>query len=62
MSNPKQSFLIADLIWWLRGYTAAYGEELCYITKEHISALINAKTLTEKEEDLREEPKVYGKS
>jgi hypothetical protein len=62
MGNFKEdSDLIADIIWWLRGYMAANPESdktrSCsgYLSPDHISALVHAKSDAEKkEEEIKE--------
>ncbi len=56
MSNiRKDSDLIADVIWWIRGYIAG-NPDSGYFSSDHISALMQAKISAEKveEKDLEE--------
>jgi len=50
MSRPKDSELIADIMWWLRGYMSGKLTP-DYFTVEHLVALTDAKIYAEKKEN-----------
>jgi hypothetical protein len=64
MPYREDSDLIADIIWWLRGYIAAKPESDIsrsssgYLSPDHISALTHAKADVEKKEKLRREEEI----
>lgn len=64
MPYREDSDLIANIIWWLRGYMAAKPESniSCsssgYLSPDHIAALTHAKADAEKKEELEKKKEV----
>ena len=53
MSNPKHSYLLADIVWFFRGLIIPQNTAT-YITSDHIEALMHAKEIIEVEEKKEE--------
>lgn len=56
MNKKQDSDLLADVIWWIKGYIAGNisdGEQCCF-DNDHLRALVQAKIFAENQEEFKD--------